>query len=70
MWHLKNLGLINSLFIETNPLPVKTILANEGFINEEFRLPLCKMNENKKTELIKIYNKWITIFGIHKLLNY
>lgn len=37
------------LFIETNPIPVKTALHLMGKCTEEFRLPLCPMSEaNKK----------------------
>ena len=33
-----------SLFVQTNPLPVKTGLAHLGLCAEEFRLPLCPMD--------------------------
>ncbi len=37
------------LFVETNPIPVKTAAALMGLIELEFRLPLCEMkDENKK----------------------
>lgn len=39
------------LFIETNPIPVKTALALMGKCNEEFRLPLCTMSEMNKASL-------------------
>ncbi len=37
------LELINNLFIEVNPIPVKTAMNLMGFCNEEIRLPLCEM---------------------------
>lgn len=41
--------LSKNMFIETNPIPVKTALAMMKMIQPEFRLPLCKMNpENAK----------------------
>ncbi|MDX9713958.1 MAG: 4-hydroxy-tetrahydrodipicolinate synthase [Dissulfurispiraceae bacterium] len=40
-----------AMFIETNPIPVKTALALMGKIEEEFRLPLCEMAEANKTKL-------------------
>ena len=55
---LKLLPLINAIFSEVNPIPIKTLLANEGFCNEEFRLPLCRMDENKKRELVDIFKKF------------
>lgn len=55
----KLLDLMNLNFIESNPIPVKTSLALSGKIEEEFRLPLTKMNnENKlilKAELKKLH---------------
>lgn len=44
------------MFIETNPIPVKTALAMMGKIQPEFRLPLCAMaaeNEKKLREVLK-----------------
>ncbi len=40
-----------SMFIETNPIPVKTALAMMGRIKEEFRLPLCEMSQPNKEKL-------------------
>ncbi len=51
---LKFYPIIKALFSEVNPIPVKTALAHLGLCREEFRLPLCKMSENKKAELLKI----------------
>ena len=48
----ENLQALNKiLFIETNPIPVKTALAMMGKCREEFRLPLCAMSEKNKAEL-------------------
>ena len=41
----KLLELINNLFIEVNPIPVKTAMALMGYCNGEMRLPLCEMDE-------------------------
>jgi 4-hydroxy-tetrahydrodipicolinate synthase len=35
--------LFRDLFIEANPIPIKTALALAGRISAEFRLPLCEM---------------------------
>jgi 4-hydroxy-tetrahydrodipicolinate synthase len=46
------------MFIETNPIPVKTALAMMGKIREEFRLPLCAMidaNRKKLEAALKSY---------------
>jgi 4-hydroxy-tetrahydrodipicolinate synthase len=43
-----------SMFIETNPIPVKTALSLMGKIREEFRLPLCEMAPANKEKLKKV----------------
>ncbi len=40
-----------AMFIETNPIPVKTALAMMGKIKEELRLPLCEMSAQNKEKL-------------------
>jgi 4-hydroxy-tetrahydrodipicolinate synthase len=50
--------LSSAMFIETNPIPVKTAVALMGKIHEEFRLPLCEMapaNRDKLKEVMKSY---------------
>lgn len=42
----------NKIFIQTNPLPAKTYLAEKWIIKEEFRLPMCKMDEKEKKEFL------------------
>jgi 4-hydroxy-tetrahydrodipicolinate synthase len=49
--HYKMEPLHSLMFIETNPIPVKTALALMGRINEEFRLPLCPMSDGNKEKL-------------------
>lgn len=47
---LDTLSLTNALFIETNPIPVKTAMNLMGFDVGDLRLPLCEMDDkNKKT---------------------
>jgi 4-hydroxy-tetrahydrodipicolinate synthase len=49
--------LFRDLFIEPNPVPVKTALAAKGICQDDVRLPLCEMTlENKKT-LLKTLNE-------------
>jgi 4-hydroxy-tetrahydrodipicolinate synthase len=49
--HFKLEPLNAAMFIETNPIPVKTALAMMGKIREEFRLPLCEMAAANKEKL-------------------
>ena len=50
--------LIKSLFIETNPIPVKTSLALMGLISPYLRLPLCKMQQDNLKKLKKILKEY------------
>lgn len=52
--HYKLEPLNAAMFIETNPIPVKTALAMMGKIQEEFRLPLCEMASSNKEKLKKV----------------
>ena len=52
--HFKLEPLNAAMFIETNPIPVKTALALMGKIEEEFRLPLCEMSSANKEKLKKV----------------
>ena len=51
--HRKLLPLFKDLFIEPNPVPVKTALAWRGAISAEVRLPLCEMSESNQARLRK-----------------
>lgn len=44
--------LIEALFSEVNPIPVKTALFAMGLCTDEMRLPLCHMNSSTKTKLL------------------
>ncbi|OHD14023.1 MAG: 4-hydroxy-tetrahydrodipicolinate synthase [Spirochaetes bacterium GWB1_48_6] len=49
--HFRYLPLFKAIFLDTNPIPVKTALALQGRMQESFRLPLCPMDEALKTRL-------------------
>jgi 4-hydroxy-tetrahydrodipicolinate synthase len=42
------------MFIETNPIPVKTAMKLLGRLNGEMRLPLCNMSDEHVRQLKKI----------------
>jgi hypothetical protein len=52
--HRKYLPLMNANFIESNPLPVKAVLAMMGRIEEIYRLPLLPMRRDTRSKLQKI----------------
>jgi 4-hydroxy-tetrahydrodipicolinate synthase len=51
--HRKLLSLFKDLFIEPNPVPVKTALGWRGAMSPEVRLPLCEMSEANQARLRK-----------------
>src|SRR5207249_2717062 len=51
--HRKLLPLFKDLFIEPNPVPVKTALGWRGAMSGEVRLPLCEMSETNQARLRK-----------------
>jgi 4-hydroxy-tetrahydrodipicolinate synthase len=50
----KYLALMQANFIESNPLPVKAVLAMMGRIEEVYRLPLLPMRRDTRSKLQKI----------------
>ncbi len=51
--HHKMFPLFKDLFIEPNPVPVKTALGWRGAMSGEVRLPLCDMGEANQARLRK-----------------
>ena len=51
--HHKMFPLFKDLFIEPNPVPVKTALDWRGAMSGEVRLPLCEMSESNQARLRK-----------------
>ena len=49
--HLRLLPLFRALFLEVNPIGIKTALAMRGQCQEEFRLPLTRMTEKHRETL-------------------
>ena len=49
--HYKLLPLIKAMFIETNPIPVKTAMGLLGMCESELRLPLCAMSAGNLEKL-------------------
>ncbi len=54
--HFKMMPLCRALFVETNPIPVKTALALMGKMTLEFRLPLVPMQPENENVLRKALN--------------
>ena len=52
--HRRYVPLMQANFIESNPLPVKAVLAMMGRIEEVYRLPLLPMRRDTRSKLQKI----------------
>jgi len=50
--------MIKALFIETNPIPIKTALGLMKMITPNMRLPLCEMNAANRDKLKTILKKY------------
>jgi 4-hydroxy-tetrahydrodipicolinate synthase len=49
--HYKLFSLNSAMFLQTNPIPVKTALGMMGKISSEMRLPLCPMPDELNEKL-------------------
>ena len=56
--HNKLFPICRAMFIETNPISVKTAMKLLGRINVEMRLPLCKMSEGHEKQLQKTLEEY------------
>jgi 4-hydroxy-tetrahydrodipicolinate synthase len=52
--HRRFLPLMQANFIESNPLPVKAVLAMMGRIEEVYRLPMVPMRHDTRARLQQI----------------
>ncbi|MDR0915175.1 MAG: 4-hydroxy-tetrahydrodipicolinate synthase [Endomicrobium sp.] len=51
--HYRLLPLMKTMFIETNPIPVKTAASLLNLCELKFRLPMCQMKDDNKTKLVQ-----------------
>lgn len=51
--HARYYPLFRDLFIEPNPVPIKTALAAKGICESDVRLPLCEMMDSNREILLK-----------------
>ena len=56
--HRKLYWLFKDLFVEPNPVPIKTALSWRGTISAEVRLPLCEMGAANQARLRKTLEKF------------
>ena len=51
--HYKLLPLIKAVFIETNPIPIKTAMGLMGLCAPDLRLPMCSISPDNLEKLRK-----------------
>lgn len=51
-------GFFDLMFCYTNPLPLKTILASLGLIENQFRLPLCPLTDAQQEKLLAEFQRY------------
>ncbi|MCU0652578.1 MAG: 4-hydroxy-tetrahydrodipicolinate synthase, partial [Candidatus Omnitrophica bacterium] len=56
--HYKLLPLIKAMFVETNPIPVKTAMGLLGMCEPDLRLPLCSMAPENLEKLKKALKEY------------
>jgi 4-hydroxy-tetrahydrodipicolinate synthase len=52
-----------TMFVETNPIPIKTAMAMAGRCQESFRLPMCSLEKEEHRSLIEESLKRIGVLG-------
>lgn len=55
--HYRLLPFFKSLFMESNPIPIKAAMAMKGLIAEKYRLPLCCLSDDHRRELSGILDR-------------
>lgn len=52
--HYELMPLFQSMFLETNPIPVKWAMSEMGLVKDVFRLPLCSPAEETKVKIREV----------------
>ncbi len=53
--HFELVPAMRACFVETNPIPVKTVLASMGIMNGRLRLPLVDISEANRPRLLEVF---------------
>ncbi len=56
--HYGMLDLVKAMFVETNPIPVKTAMGLLKMCGSEMRLPLCEMLPENRDKLVKAMKEY------------
>ena len=55
--HIKYIDLVDALFCETSPIPVKTAMSLMNFDSGELRMPLCEIEEKNQSALAGVMRR-------------
>ena len=58
MYYKELCEIFKCIFIETNPIPIKKILALKGLLKSYYRLPLCEPSDESVKKLEKLIEKY------------
>ena len=50
--------LLNALFMEVNPIPVKAAMKQLNLCSDELRMPLCPLNDEQQKELSNVLSSY------------
>ncbi|MFH1190163.1 MAG: 4-hydroxy-tetrahydrodipicolinate synthase [Candidatus Omnitrophota bacterium] len=56
--HYRLLNLVKAMFIETNPIPVKTAMGLMKMCEPALRLPMCDMVPENREKLVKVLKEY------------
>ena len=56
--HYELLAITKAMFLETNPIPVKTAMGLMGLLEPELRLPLCPMSPANQAKLVAVLRQY------------
>ena len=56
--HYHLLAITKAMFLETNPIPVKTAMGLMGLLEPELRLPLCPMTAANHEKLVAVLRQY------------
>lgn len=67
--HYELLPYMRAMFIETNPIPIKTIMSLAGYPAGTCRLPLCEMSNENLEKLKNVFKTFLNKSNSHSKLN-
>lgn len=57
--HFELMPAMRACFYETNPIPIKAVLASMGVMNGRLRLPLVDITEATQTRVLEAFEAWM-----------